>query len=441
MKHKVAIVKYEEPLESSRKALTLSNGFQNLRKNLKVFIKPNIVFWTKTVPFPKFGVITTSRILEDMVILLKEFGIDDITIGEGTVIYNPKDFDTPRHAFKTLGYEALKKKYGIKYINVFETKFTKVDLGDDVFLNVNTDYLESDFLVNIPVMKTHAQTMVSLGIKNVKGLIDVNSRKKCHSADTQKDLHFMVAKLAKTIPESFTIIDGIFTNERGPAFDGKVRRSNLLVASHDVLSADKTAAMILGYQPSTIPHLVHVAEELKRPMDLSDVLMVGEPIDTVEMHLEYDFPYNSENSLPLPMEKMGIQGFSYPKYDLTMCTYCSLLTGAILSSVVGAWKGTAWDEVEVLTGKTMKPDPNKKHSILIGKCLYERNKDHSSDDKIIFIKSCPPSSKEITKAFHESGIAIDPRALENVESIPGLFMKRYEGKPEFDETFFQVNSA
>ena len=39
--------------------------------------------------------------------------------------------------------------------------------------------LESDFLVNIPVLKTHVQTVVSLGIKNIKGLIDIESRKKC----------------------------------------------------------------------------------------------------------------------------------------------------------------------------------------------------------------------------------------------------------------------
>ena len=88
----------------------------------------------------------------------------------------------------------------------------------------NRDFLESDFLVNIPVMKTHAQTVVSLGVKNVKGLIDVNSRKKCHSPDPEKDLHYIVSKLAKVIPSSFTIIDGIYTNERGPGFDGKMRR-------------------------------------------------------------------------------------------------------------------------------------------------------------------------------------------------------------------------
>ena len=102
-KHKVSIVRYEKPTDSVRKAVEMSNGLERLPANAKVFIKPNIVFWTKAVAFPKWGVITTSRTIEDMVELLKERGINDITIGEGIVTGDAKDKETPAHAFKTLG--------------------------------------------------------------------------------------------------------------------------------------------------------------------------------------------------------------------------------------------------------------------------------------------------------------------------------------------------
>jgi uncharacterized protein (DUF362 family) len=87
---KVAIVRYEKPLESVKKAVDLSGGLDHLPSGAKVFIKPNIVFWTRLVPFPKWGVITTSCVINDMVYLLKERGINDITIGEGTVVYDRK---------------------------------------------------------------------------------------------------------------------------------------------------------------------------------------------------------------------------------------------------------------------------------------------------------------------------------------------------------------
>jgi uncharacterized protein (DUF362 family) len=152
----VAIARYEKPLNSVRKAVELSSGLDHLPSKAKVFIKPNIVFWTKEAPFPKWGVITTSRVLEDMVVILKERGIDDITIGEGTVLMDPKDRETSRHAFETLGYNVLKKRYGVRCINVHERPFEKRDLGQGVALDFNKDMLESDFLIDIPVLKTHA---------------------------------------------------------------------------------------------------------------------------------------------------------------------------------------------------------------------------------------------------------------------------------------------
>ncbi len=434
----VSIIRYEKPLESIRKAIDKCGGLNNLPSAAKVFIKPNVVFWTRSVPFPKWGVVTTSRVVQDMVTLLKERGVDRITIGEGTVTFHPKDFATSAHAFETLGYMELAKRFGVRVINVFERPFEKVDLGDGVHLKFNSDYLESDFVVDLPVLKTHAQTVVSLGIKNLKGLIDVNSRKKCHSADPARDLHWMVAKLARTLPESLTVLDGIYTNERGPGFDGKMRRSNLLIASRDILAADKVGAKILGYDTTRVPHLAHAARSAGRPADLSDVEVLGESIESVAMNLDYAFAYNEDNTLPLPMAKKGIKGIAYPKYDLSICTYCSYLTGVVLTSIAYAWKGEPWDDVEVLTGKMMTPTPGRKNTILLGKCLYEAHKNHPNIQNMTAIKTCPPSATAIVKALHEAGIDVNPAIFENLETLPEFFMSRYEGKAEFDESLFKV---
>jgi uncharacterized protein (DUF362 family) len=142
----VSIVRYEKPLGSVRSAVDLSHGLDHLPSKANVFIKPNIVFWTRTTPFPKWGVVTTSRVVEDIIILLKERGIDEITIVEGITTYDPKDRETPAHAFETLGYNLLKKRYGVKTLNVFERAFTRLDLGAGVVLNFNTDILQSDLL-------------------------------------------------------------------------------------------------------------------------------------------------------------------------------------------------------------------------------------------------------------------------------------------------------
>jgi uncharacterized protein (DUF362 family) len=334
----------------------MAGGLDHMPAQARVFIKPNIVFWTRTVAFPKWGVITTSRIVEDIIILLKERGIDDITIGEGSVSMNRKDSATAAHAFETLGYGVLKQKYGIRYINVFERPFEKVDLGDGVEL-FNTDILNSDFVVDLPVMKAHNQTVVSLGIKNLKGLIDIPSRKRCHTMTPGKDLHFWVAKLADRMPPMLTLQDGIYTNERGPGPDGRMHRSNLLVASSDVLAADLVGARLLGHEPQNVPHLVHAAHNRKRPFDLSDIEIRGEDIEGLSKFHEYDFQYSETDDgiLPVPMAKQGLKGVFYRKYDLSMCTYCSGINGVMLAAIRYAWKGEAWDEVEILTRQMHVP--------------------------------------------------------------------------------------
>lgn len=431
-------MRYEKPGESVRKAVDLCRGLDHLPAKAKVFVKPNIVFWTRTTPFPKWGVVTTSRVVEDMVVLLKERGIDDITILEGITTFDPKDRETPAHAFETLGYNVLKKRYGIKTLNVFERSFKKIDLGAGVVLNYNEDILQGDFVVNLPVLKTHAQTIVSLGIKNLKGLIDVSSRKKCHSPDLQKDLSYMVARLANKLPPSFTLLDGIYTTERGPFFEGRLRRSNILVASADIFSVDKVGAKVLGYDPSQVPHLVYAAQDFGRPIDFSDVEVVGEKIETVASFHEYAFPYTEDGTLPKPLEKLGVKGLSYPLYDSTICTYCSGFTTIMLMAIASAWRGKPWDEVEILTGKRMKPTPGKKKTILLGQCMVKLNKDSADIKEMIAVKGCPPDLQDALKALHQAGIDVSPAFFENMDMAAGFFMKKFEGKPEFEESFHKV---
>jgi uncharacterized protein (DUF362 family) len=434
----VSIVKYQKPLESVREAVKLCRGLDHLPRKARVFIKPNIVFWTRETNFPKYGVITTSRIVEDMVALLKERGVDDILIGEGTVLSNPKAFDDQENAFETLGYGVLKKRYGVRLVNIWKRPFKKVDLGKGVILRFNADILESDFVVDLPVLKTHSMTVVSLGIKNLKGMIDIASRKKCHSADPQKDLHFMVARLADRMPPMFTLVDGIYTAERGPNIDGTMHRSNLLVASADVLSADMVGARVLGHSPGDVPHLVHAARNRKRPVDLSDVTVAGESIDQVASPHQYDFAYTQDNALPLTVSEMGVKGLSYYKYDLSLCTYCSGLTRTIFYAIARAWQGEPWNDVEVLSGKIMQPRPGKKKTILFGQCMYEKHKNNADIREMIAIKGCPPKPDSISKALRQAGINVDPKIFENIRKLPGNFLKRFEGRPEFKETHFQI---
>ena len=118
---------------------------------------------------------------------------------------------------------------------------------------------------------------------------------------------------------------------------------------------------------------------------------------------------------------MGIAGVSYREYDSTLCTYCSMLSGLVLTAIAYAWKGAPWDEVEILNGKAMTPTPGKKKTILLGRCMSRKNAGHPDIQEVFAIKGCPPSTEQIIKALHWAGIDVDPEILRNRDRYPAAF--------------------
>jgi hypothetical protein len=57
---------------------------------------------------------------------------------------------------------------------------------------------------------------------------------------------------------------------------------------------------------------------------------------------------------------------------------------------------------------------------------------------MIAVKGCPPDLKGVLEALHQAGIDVSPTFFENMDMAAGFFMKRYEGKAEFEESFYQI---
>ncbi len=436
--HVVGLTRYTEPLNSVREVLERAGGLDRIHAADRVFVKPNLVFWTRSTAFPRWGCLTTSRVVHDVVALLAEHGVREISIGEGTVVFDPRDHETQLHAFEALGYRELERRYGVRLVPVLQRRFDKVDLGDGLHARLNRDALEADVLIDLPVLKTHAQAVVSLGIKNLKGLLNLKGRRDFHRVEPGADLHDRVARLAEVFPSVLTLIDGIYSLERGPGPDGKAHRTDALAASWDPLSADMVGANLLGCSPDQVPHLVHVARRQGRPLDLSDVELRGERIEDLARPHQHAFAYDDRSQLPVPMARMGLEGITFPQVDLSLCTYCSLVVSPMLGSIAFAWKGKAWEDVEVLTGKAMRATPGKR-TVLLGKCLVRAHRDHPGFDRMLAIDGCPPDPEAIVDALHRAGVEVDPTILRHLDQAPAFHLRRYRNKPEFDDSFFQVD--
>ncbi|HEY48587.1 MAG TPA: DUF362 domain-containing protein [Dehalococcoidia bacterium] len=437
--HDVAIVKYEKPLESLRRAVDLVGGLGDVSRSSKVFIKPNLCLWHEGVNFPKYGILTTARLVEDIVVLLKEYGVEDITIAEGMIEIEKRPESTLQLLAKGMGLDLLAQRYGVKIIDVMRSSFAKVTAGD-VTLSVNRDILDADYVINIPVLKSHSQTMVSLGIKNLKGLLNIASRKKCHNTDRAMDLNYHLARLPDILSPSLTIIDGIYTLERGPLYTGTAYRSDIIVASKDVISADKVGATLLGIAPQTVPHIARAADKNGRPVDLGDVNVRGEvDIKTALPPHQWEFEQNESGDLPLFFARAGIKGITQPQADNTMCTYCAdFFLYVIMGVLMANNKDRPFDDIEVLHGKILEPTAGHKHTLLVGQCQVKKNSKHRLINHCVKIKGCPPSKKALQEAYRELGIELPDDFIEQMGRFSMTFMRKYAGKPEFNDAFYVV---
>jgi uncharacterized protein (DUF362 family) len=432
-KHAVALKRYESSPDSLRELVHLCDGFDGLRSDLNVLIKPNLVALDDRYPMSLYGVFTTTRLVHDMVILLKEYGAGRIGIGEGSV--RGKGYGVPTHGiYEHLGYPLLAKRYGVELLDLFEGPFQRVDFGE-FQLEVAQAVVEADFLINMPALKTHNQAVLSLGMKNLKGCLSVKSRKFCHRSNKSLDHH--LALLAEKIRPALTVLDGIYGLEKGPFYLGKAVRMNALVASQDPLAVDAVGATLAGIDPSRVPHIMEHAERHGRPVDLDSFDLRGTPLQELKRILKWDNTWREDDTGPKAWDRMGISGVSLPKYDKTLCTGCSGLYGPVLAMLMASYKGTPFDEIEILTGKTMKPSGKARKTFLLGNCMIKKNRKDPGISQAVLVKGCPPSLEEVHKGMVECGFEAN---LDAYKMFRDSLMERYKGKEEFDETLFHFTS-
>ncbi|MHA1785938.1 MAG: DUF362 domain-containing protein [Candidatus Helarchaeota archaeon] len=231
--------------------LRLLNLIHYKPKKKKVFIKPNIV---DALP-PSSAVIVNPKLTMALYEILQEMGFKEIVIGDGTGFFTkPKHFEI---LIKQTKYNKLEKKFGIKIVNLQHAeritkswKYGEIKLPKIIFDN------EFEY-INLPKMKTHSLTTVTLSLKNQKGLLTLAFKRKFH----KEALHDMIVELNKIVKPDLVIMDAITALEgTGPTENPQtsVKKMNLIlggVGEHVNVEMDNVAARIMGIDPKEIKHL------------------------------------------------------------------------------------------------------------------------------------------------------------------------------------------
>lgn len=404
-------------------ALELCQGLEHLPSQGSVFLKPNLVGVPTKFKVPPFGVVTTTAVVEAMLRILKERGVRRLLLGDGG-LENKEAGTSTMNTMQALGYPELARAYGVELVDLNQGPFEEVEL-DGLKLKLSQPLLEADFVISLPVLKTHGQCKVSLSLKNMKGGLHTRSKSVCHDSGLNLDRN--VALLSKALYPDLALIDGRYALARGPMHYGTAQRADLLIAARDALDADMLGAQVIGLPLEEIGHLKDMASMLGR--DLAAPEPVG-GIDPEEARLDlpWDFPWADEWT-PAPFIKAGVKGAFMPKYDASLCTGCSFIYNPALVMLIAAGTGKDLGGVEFLTGKACQPSGQAKVSILAGKCITKALKDDPRLGQTIKIPHCPPKLEEIQDALRQAGVPAELRAF---EGFMASIKKRYPADQGFD---------
>ncbi len=177
---------------------------------------------------------------------------------------------TPESAYAVSGIDAAVRLAGGEMEVMSPVKFEEIDIaeGRDITAwDVYRDVVEADVLINVPIAKHHSLARLSLGAKNLLGVI-------LRPNQMHRNLGQRVADLASLVRPTLTVVDAVrILTAHGPTGGSlnDVQRADTVIASHDMVAADAWAATLFGLAGADIGYVHAAAEMGLGTMDLDGI--------------------------------------------------------------------------------------------------------------------------------------------------------------------------
>ena len=243
MKSEVVILScesYEEELVYStlKKGIALLGGWETfLKKEEKILLKPNLVRKTEV----ERAVITHPAVVKGIVRLLQEEGYVHLSCGDSCGVGSAKK------VMEGTGMDQMLEDYGVAIVDFNEGSTVSYPQGHtakEFFLAKPVQ--ETDALINLCKMKTHALERVTGGVKNLYGCISGLHKAKGHTKYTNADIFArQLIDLNQLIKPRFCVMDGIVAMDgNGPTSGDPVKMKVLLLGNDPVAS---TVYIVIWY--------------------------------------------------------------------------------------------------------------------------------------------------------------------------------------------------
>ena len=268
MTSRVAIVKGERGHEPVFKALDLVDCKDAFSGYKKVLVKVNFICdktWDS-------GATTDPIVAEAIIKKVADLGLEVFVVESDAMMTN-----ADKASVKT-GMTDMCERNGVKFVNLRHLK-DKVKLvvpEGEALKTVTVPRLAVESaVVSAAKLKTHMATTVTLGLKNMFGLLPDKFKGKYHAMGISN----VIVDVNAAIKPVLTVVDGFVGMEGHGPVDGDPVRMDLIVAGKDVVAVDATCCRVMDFDPHKIKHVQRSFERGLGQID--DVDVVGERIEDV----------------------------------------------------------------------------------------------------------------------------------------------------------------
>jgi uncharacterized protein (DUF362 family) len=212
-----------------------------------VWIKPNIG-WDRT---PEQAATTNPDIVAEVVLMCLEAGASKVKVFDRTCNDARRCYTQSRIA---PALAAIKDpRVEVSYID--DRKFRLIEIPGGRLLtkwHVYEEVLGADKFINLPIAKHHSAAVLTIGMKNVMGVIGSNR------AVLHKSIHEALPDLNRAVKSHLTVVDAtrvlIANGPQGGRLED-VRVLDTVIAGRDIVSVDSVACTLFNKTPREVRYV------------------------------------------------------------------------------------------------------------------------------------------------------------------------------------------
>ncbi len=279
-KYVVGVGRESDAYVATRRALDAAGEWNSaLLAGRTVLIKPNLVAKVKA----STGTVTDPQVVRALVDTALDAGAAQVKIIEGTPGGN--NFESCGYGFFA-DYDDLGR---VALVDLAQEPTRLFDVpGGLAYRQMYMPELlfaPDTILVSAAKMKVHAETVVTLAVKNSFGLSsEVDYRVQTPDATGRfamhdRGVHQATVDHIRVRPIDFAVVDGVWAMERTGPYGGDVVAFDTVVAGRNAVAVDRVCLAAMGIQQHWPYHLLLAAHKGLGPLRMSEIELRGDALE------------------------------------------------------------------------------------------------------------------------------------------------------------------